>query len=106
MSDDDVQLRVESNPGGHHKIIDDRSGICLVHVRATGLLMFGEFLRDGVFAHDWVRLFIPALELAERIASRKKPWEPWVESADPPSHGPSWRRQELANVRRLKQVDP
>ena len=72
-------LRVESDPGGHHKIIDAPSNVCLVRVRATGLLQFDKFLGEGVFASDWVPIFVAALQLAQRIASREKPWEPWTE---------------------------
>lgn len=70
-------VEVSSTSGGGHEIWSTFAGqkVVLVKVRPVGTLMMGE-LRDA-FSEEWVPLLVEALQLAHRIASREKPWEPW-----------------------------
>lgn len=76
------EIQVSNTPGGGHEIWTTFAGqtVVLVIVRPVGTLSMGE-LRDA-FSENWVPHLIQALQLAQRIASRPKPWEPWTERVD------------------------
>jgi hypothetical protein len=73
------EIRVSSTSGGGHEIWTTFAGqkVLLVVVRPVGTLSMGE-LRDA-FSEGWVPHLVEALQLAHRIASREKPWEPWCD---------------------------
>lgn len=73
-------------PGGGHDIVTDKyvewggpfeskKHLALVRVRPVGTLTWGDL---DMFVPEWIPDIVEALELAQRIADREKPWEPWV----------------------------
>lgn len=80
-----MSLRVDYEPGGHHTIIDTGTGMAMIHVRATGLVMIDKQWTGSPFARDWIAYFNEALKLAYRISDRPKPWEQWHGDIDSPT---------------------
>jgi hypothetical protein len=70
----------ESHPDGHHDVYTMFNGyrVVLVSVRPVGTIDFGQ-IRD-TFTHGWVPPLIAALIVANDIAARPKPWEPYSQN--------------------------
>jgi len=69
-------MRVTNEPGGGHHIIDEEYDVVLVRVRPVGTLEWGDL---PMFVPTWVPRLVEALQLAQRIGDRDKPWESWEE---------------------------
>lgn len=66
------------HPGGTHEIASEFAGqrVLLVRVRPVGTLEMGD-IATGPFSEEWVPEMVAALQEAQKIASREKPWEPY-----------------------------
>lgn len=69
-------IAVERDGYGRHTIFDAMTGSRILSVKPTGLV---EVEPLAASSPDWLAVYIEALQVAQKIADRPEPWQPYDE---------------------------